>query len=61
MELNIPKSSNRVVGGLRVSDDIYEWICKMAEEYGVTNQEVIRHILQKVYEDELSKLLKEEE
>ncbi len=54
MELNIPKSALKVIGDLRVSGNIYDWICQLAKEYGVTNQEISRHILQKVYNEEES-------
>lgn len=58
MELNIPKPAiSKPIGALRVSEEIYAWICVLAERYGVSNQEIVRHILQKNYNEDMKSKL----
>ncbi len=45
MKLKIPKSSDRIIGAVRLSADIFEKVEKLAKTHGVSNQEIIRHIL----------------
>lgn len=45
MKLKIPKSGDKIVGALRLPEDIFKKVEALAEKHGVTNQEIIRHIL----------------
>lgn len=45
MKLKIPKSGDKLIGAVRLSQDIFIKIEALAKKHGVSNQEIIRHIL----------------
>lgn len=50
MELNIKKTSEKIIGSLRVPLYVYEKIEKLAHENVVSKQEIVRAILIKLIE-----------
>ena len=48
MKIRISKSSDKQIGNLRVSAEVYEKLDKLAKKKGVSKQEVVRAILDSV-------------
>ena len=46
--LKIPKSSDKIIGAVRLPPDLHSKIEKLSKIHGVSNQEIIRHILANV-------------
>jgi predicted DNA binding CopG/RHH family protein len=51
MKLKIPIPSEKIVGGLRLPEAVFEKVQILAGKHGVSNQEIIRHILVNVIDD----------
>lgn len=51
MKLKIPKSSDKIIGALRVDKDIFDKLHDLAKKAGVSVQEIIRHILKNVIDE----------
>ena len=45
MILKIPKSGDKVIGAVRVSEDLYDKLKTLSKKAGVSVQEIIRNIL----------------
>ena len=48
MKIQIKKSANKIIGALRVTPETFDKIVKIAKKEKVSNQEVIRAILEQV-------------
>lgn len=56
MKIYLSKKSDKIIGALRLPNDLFEKIEKIAKEQKVSNQEVIRAILIQVIDEvEVSK------
>ncbi len=51
MKLRLAKSADKMIGALRVSPHVFEKISKIAAKEKVSNQEVIRAILDQVIDE----------
>ena len=51
MKIRIAKSADKIIGSLRVSEQVFIKIEKIAKKEGVSNQEVVRAILDQVIDD----------
>lgn len=51
MKINIAKSTDKMLGGLRLSDQLYDKISALATKGRVSKQEIIRAILNQVIDD----------
>jgi hypothetical protein len=51
MKITIKKSTDKLIGALRVSQKVYDKIVSIAKNEKVSNQEVIRAILEQVIDD----------
>lgn len=50
-EIKLIKSAYKTIGAVRVSEDIFSRIQKMARDEGVTNQDIVRAILVNCIDD----------
>lgn len=48
MKIRISKTSDKIIGALRVSNEVYEKVEKIAKKEKVSKQEVVRAILDQV-------------
>lgn len=44
-EIKLIKTSDKIIGSVRVSDDVFNKIQKLAKDNKVTNQDIVRAIL----------------
>lgn len=50
-EIKLIKSSDKILGAVRVSDDVFKKIVDLAKSQGVTNQDIVRAILVNCIDD----------
>jgi len=48
MKIRVAKSTGKILGALRLSDDVFEKLQKLADKEGVSKQEIVRAILDEV-------------
>lgn len=51
MKIHISRNADKIIGALRVSKKVYDIVTQIAKNEGVSNQEVIRAILEQVIDD----------
>lgn len=51
MKIRIAKNADKIIGSLRVSLKVFEKVSAMAKKANVSNQEVVRAILDQVIDD----------
>lgn len=51
MKIRIAKTTGKIIGSLRVSDEVYDRIKQIAERESCSLQEVVRAILDEVIKD----------
>lgn len=50
-DIRLIKSSDKIIGALRCSERVFDKIGKMADENGVTKQDIVRAILENVIDE----------
>lgn len=48
MKIHIKKSSDKQIGNLRISAEVFEKLDKLAKKKGVSKQEIVRAILDQI-------------
>jgi len=51
MKIRISKTADKIIGALRVSNEMFEKLNKIAEKEKVSKQEVVRAILNQVIDE----------
>lgn len=51
MKIRIAQSADKIIGSLRVSNKVFDKIAEIAKVKGVSNQEVVRAILDQIIDE----------
>ena len=50
-EIKLIKKTAKIIGAVRVSEELFNKVKKLAKEHGVTNQDIVRTVLENCIDD----------